>query len=205
MKNKKKSLLFALSIMVIVFATGCSSSEYNSDTDPSTEKAEELMEEGKFDEAHSALSGAFEGKSAELKSALSQYNHAVSNFYNNYSIPILDDIVAAGYKTGFQETYDSFDEIDSVYKDYKPFKEKVKEWQEQLEDAIDYEEDLRDDYEDMKEYLEEKDYDKCIEMAEDWNQKIEENFSDEEIIKRLKAFTGNFTKKNIEYKQMQDS
>ena len=57
----------------------------------------------------------------------------------------------------------------------------------------------------MKEYLEEKDYDKCIEMAEDWNKKIEENFSDEEIIKRLKAFTGNFSKENLKYKQMQDS
>ncbi len=205
MKNKKKSLLFVLCIMIIVFATGCSSSKYNSDTDPSTDKAEELMEEGKFDEAHSVLSGAFEGKSAELKAALGQYNSAVTNFYNNYNIPILDDIVAAGYKTGFQVTYDSFDEIDSVYKDYKPFKEKIKEWQEQLEDAIDYEDDLRDDYEDMKEYLEEKDYDKCIEMAEDWNKKIEENFSDEEIIKRLKAFTGNFSKENLKYKQMQDS
>lgn len=171
MKILKIPLLLMLSIVMILCVTGCSSSEYNSDTDPSTEKAEELMEKGDFEQAHSVLNGAFEGKSAELKGALNQYNSAISNFRNNYSIPILNDIVAAGYKTGFQETYDSLDEIDSVYKDYEPFEEKVEEWQEQLEDAIDYEEDLRDDYEDMKEYLEEKNYDKCNEIAEDWKKR----------------------------------
>lgn len=191
--------------VIIVVMVGCSSSKYNSDEDPSTEEAERLMEEGDFEQAHSVLNGAFEGKSAELKEALNQYNYAVSNFYNNYSIPILNDIVDAGYNTGFQETYDSFEEIDSVYKDYKPFKEKVKEWKNELKDAIDYEEDLRDDYSDMKKYLEKKDYDKCAEIADDWNKKIEKNFSDEEIIKRLKAFTGNFTKESIEYNQMLDN
>lgn len=141
MKKKIKwtGILFALVLSIGLM--GCSSSEDDT-TDSSQENestsakddeaiatAVKHMEEGDFDEAESALNGCFEGKAAELGGALGKYNYTVSVFFGNYgSMPMMDDVVAAGYKTGFQEAYDSFEEIDDIYKDYKPFKERINAW-----------------------------------------------------------------------------
>lgn len=229
MKKKIKwtGILFALVLSIGLM--GCSSSEDDT-TDSSQENestsakddeaiatAVKHMEEGDFDEAESALNGCFEGKAAELGGALGKYNYTVSVFFGNYgSMPMMDDVVAAGYKTGFQEAYDSFEEIDDIYKDYKPFKERINAWKDVLKDAIDYEADIRDDYEKMQDYLEKEDYDKCIEMSEDWNKKIEKKFPEDEnamngiylnqeIISRLENFTYPFSEENITYRNLMNN
>lgn len=210
MKRWLKKIPIVLTLLFcIANIVGCSSSEEKD----LLKKVEEKMESGDFDGAESLLNTSFEGKPAELKGALNSYNTAVTTFYNNYGVPILNDVVSAGYNTGFQDTYDSFENIDSIYKKYKPFKNRVDEWKDRLESAIDFENELRKDYTKMQEYLEKQDYEKCIEMSEEWNEKIEKEFPtdddtisglNEVIVDRLEAFTNNFSEENILYNSLAD-
>lgn len=207
MKAKIKLISILLSAVLILGLIGCSSSNdetkevptetetSSADNDESIALAVEHIEEGDFDEAQSVLNQCFEGKAAELKNALNDYNSTVETFYNNYgSMPVMDDI----------------------YKDYKPFKERVNAWKNALKDAIDYEEDIRDDYEKMQDYCEKEDYDKCIEMSEGWNEKIEKKFPEDdnamngiylnkEILERLENFTYPFSEENLTNRNLMDN
>lgn len=227
MKEKIKLIGILLTVVLSIGLIGCSSNNDVTEVSPETETsstdddesivlAVEHMEEGSFNEAQSVLNHCFEGKAEKLKNALSKYNSIVEIFFNNYGdMPVLDDVVAAGYQTGFQETYDSFEELDDIYKDYKPFKERVNAWKNVLKDAIEYEEDIRDDYKKMQDYCEKEDYDKCIEMSEGWNEKIEKEFPEDEnamngiylnqeIIMRLENFTYPFSEENLTYRNLTD-
>lgn len=229
MKAKIKLIGILLTVVLSIGLIGCSSSNNDETAETSTETetssaddnesiahAVEHMEEGNFDEAQSVLNHCFEGKAEKLKNALNHYNSTVKTFFNDYGdMPVLDDVVATGYKTGFQETYDSFEELDDIYEDYEPFKERVNAWKDVLKDAIDYEEDIRADYKKMQDYCEKEDYDKCIEMSEGWNGKIEKKFPEDEnamngiylnqeITGRLENFTYPFSEENLTYRNLTD-
>lgn len=164
--------------------------------------AEAEMESGSFDGAESVVERASGGKAEKLHKALKIYNSATTNFFNNYGIPVHNNVIESGYNSGFEDTYNAIKEIPSDYKKYSAFKSEVNEWKDMLKTAIDMEKDLRKDYKDMMKMVDDKKYDECSEKAEKLNAKIHKEFpvkdsggatTKEIFAERLEVYTSEFS------------
>lgn len=204
MKNSMVSKIgiLLLGITMLILLGGCGSAM----DDEKMKNAEEEIKNESFDGAASALNNTQDKKGIKLRRALVDYDNAVTNFYNNYGSTVATNGVENGYNPGFEDTYKLINDIDTIYKKYDEFEAAVKDWKKTLKSAMNYEKDLLKDYKKMKKYKEKEDYDKCIEMAKDWNQKIEKEFPvddekngdrNEFFVERLEYYTHNFSEDSL--------
>lgn len=202
-KMNPKMLGIIIAAVVIVCIIGITSTSSKADKEM-IKSAKAIMEEekttGEFSGAEDAVSRASGGKAEKLYIALKDYNRIINNFACNYSVPLNDDVIEAGFDTGFKETYDSLKDLDGIYKKYAPFKATVNEWKDKLKTAMDYEKDLRKDYKKLKKLMADKEYEECAKEASKWNDKIEKAFpqgtegiTNTDFIERLEAFTYMFS------------
>jgi tetratricopeptide (TPR) repeat protein len=201
-KILSKINILILGFIALILLGGCGSSA----DDERMKNAEDQIKNESFDGAASALNNTQDKKGLKLRRALMDYDNAVSNFYNYYGSNVATNGVEDGYNPGFEDTYKLINEIDTIYKKYDEFEAAVKAWKRALKSAINFEKDLLKDYKKMNKYKDKEDYDKCIEIAEKWNQKIEKEFPvddekngdrNEFFVERLEYYTHNFSEDSL--------
>ena len=189
--NVKKTIIGVVVVIVILIL--CTTIFGRKDTDILKE-AETELENGSTDGAESITRNAKTRKGKKLHKALYEYNDAVKLFHQGGDIYMFQD--KTDFDTRLEETYKKIKGLSGGYKYSKAFKKIVKEKKKILKTAVDYEKDLRKEYKKMVELAENGEDEKCLEIADEWEKKLEESFPADEawsetIITRLSEFIVN--------------
>lgn len=155
---------FLVLLMVVCLMGGCGKSEV-------LKQAEEEIDNHNFSAAEELTAGS-SGEEEDLNLALNAYLDLANSIQMQYVHAIVDD----SRESEIEAAYESAQDIPKAYTDYKELKKCVELYQDKLKDAVDLENDLRDEYPEMKELYSASKSSKYTALADEWVEKIDKTF-----------------------------
>ena len=155
---------FLVLLMVVCLMGGCGKSEV-------LKQAEKEIDNHNFSAAEELTAGG-SGEEEDLNLALNAYLDLANSIQMQYVHAIVDD----SRESEIEAAYESAQDIPKAYKDYKELKKCVELYQDKLKDAVDLENDLRDEYPEMKELYSASKSSKYTALADEWVEKIDKTF-----------------------------
>ena len=155
---------FLVLLMVVCLMGGCGKSEV-------LKQAEKEIDNHNFSAAEELTAGG-SGEEEDLNLALNAYLDLANSIQMQYVHAIVDD----SRESEIEAAYESAQDIPKAYKDYKELKKCVELYQDKLKDAVDLDNDLRDEYPEMKELYSASKSSKYTALADEWVEKIDKTF-----------------------------
>ena len=162
MKKKVLTTVLCMVMAISSISTGCSGK---------TEKQiEEAMENADFDKAKELTSN--DSNYHDLYTALDIYLR-VSNDVQMESVHVVLD---NDEESEFKEELNQLDEIPKVYKKYPELKSRVNIYKDELEKAVDLEEEFRKGFKKLDKLYKEQKPDEYNKIGQEWEEKVDKEF-----------------------------